>query len=78
MTPFPFDDGIPEEEVVSWEVFYLHRNRAGIPLGLRVEHLRSWLHVATRDKSPDPTHWGEVVVLIQATFHNGHLAEEFT
>ena len=78
LIPFPVDDGIPEGVVVAWGVCFHHRNRSGSPSGVRVEHLRSWLHTATRKKWPDPTHWENVVGLIQAAFLEGHLAEECT
>ena len=75
LTPFPVDDGIPEEVVVALAVFFHHWNRAGSPSGVRVVHLRSWLHAETKEKSPDPTHWEKVVELTQAAFYKGHLAE---
>ena len=74
LTPFTVDDGIPEEVVVAWVVCYLNWNRSRSPSGVRVEQLCSLLHSATRDKLPDPTHWGKVFGLIQGTFLEGHLA----
>ena len=78
LTPLPVDDGIPEEEVVVWVVCCLLRNRAVIPSGMRSEHLRSWMHSATRYNFPEPTQWEKVVGMIQAVFFEGHIADECT
>ena len=56
LKPLPVDDVIPEEEVVAWAVCYFQWNRDGSLSGVRVDQLRSWLHAATREKLPDPTH----------------------
>ena len=78
LTPFPVDGGIPEEVVVAWAVLFHHRNKAGILSGVRVEHLQSWLHAATKEKLLDPTHWEKVVRLIQDAFYKCDLTEECT
>ena len=51
----PVDYNIPEYEEVTWTVHRLHRNRSGVLLIMREDHLRYWLHAATWEKSPDTT-----------------------
>ena len=43
-----------------------------------VEHLRQWLHKATRDKAPDATNWKKVVNIVQSVFRNETLADKST
>ena len=53
--PLFVDDGILEDEYISWEVHRLFLNLLGSPSGIQVEHLRQWLIALTRDDSPDAT-----------------------
>ena len=76
--PFLVDDSIPEYEEIAWAVRRLRLNSSGGPSVIRVEHLRHWLHEATRDNTPDSTNWKKVVSIVQAEFRNGTLAEEST
>ena len=68
LTPFPVDNSIPKDEEVAWLVCCHHWNRSRGLSGMRVEHLWSCLQIATREEYPGPTHWWEVVGLIQAAF----------
>ena len=45
---------------------------------MRSEHLHQWMIAATRDDLPDATNWLKVVSIIQSSFQDGTLAEEFT
>ena len=76
-TPFPFslDDSVPEKEEISWAVCRLRLNRSGGLSGMRVEHLRQWLIIATQDNSPDATNCLKVVPIVQAEFQDGTLAK---
>ena len=73
--PLLVDDSIPENEEIAWAVRRLCLNRSVIPSGTQVEHLRQWLIAAMWDDSPDATNWMEVVVIVQAEFQDGTLAE---
>ena len=45
---------------------------------MRAEHLYQWLQEATREEDPETTHWQKVVVIVQAAFRNGTLANDST
>ena len=77
LAPFPVDNFILEEEEVDCSVLFLQQNRAGIPYGMRVEHLQSCLQSKTRKELSDPAQWGEVVVMIQSTLREVNLEDEF-
>ena len=44
---------------------------------MQVEHLCKWLGEATREVDTDATHWEKVMKILQTTFHNGTLAQEY-
>ena len=72
------DDGITEDEEISWEVRRLRLNRLGGPSEIQAEHLRQWLIAETRDDFSDATNCLKVVAIVQAEFRDGTLAEECT
>ena len=43
---------------------------------MRVEHPQVLLNVASREESPNRTHWQKVVALIYMAFQEGHIVEE--
>ena len=45
---------------------------------MRVKHLWSCLGEATREDSPDPVFWYNVIGMIQSAFCEGHLMEQCT
>ena len=75
---FSADDGILENEYITWAVRRLQLNRSGAPSGMRSEHLRQWLIAAMQDNLPDTTNWMKVFVILEAEFRDGTLAEECT
>ena len=70
------DDSIPQDEEIAWAVRRLQLSRSGGPSVIRVEHLRQWIIVATRDDLPDAKNWLKVVAIVQAAFQDGTLAKE--
>ena len=78
LQPFLVDDFIPEDEEIAWAVRRLCLNSSSVPSVIRAEHLRQWLHEATRDNALDSTNWQKFVYIVQEEFCNGTLAEEST
>ena len=78
MTPLPIEESFPKCKEIAWVVRSLCLNRWGGPSGMRAEHLYQWLQEATREEDPETTHWQKVVVIVQAAFRNGTLANDST
>ena len=77
VTPFPIEESILEEAEVVEAVNHLLFNCLVEPLGVRAENLHQWLQEATQEKDLDATNWEKVVVLVQAEFREGYLAEYY-
>ena len=76
--PLSVDDGIPEDEEITWLARSLCLNLLGGPSGMRAEHLRQWPIAATRNDLPEATSLLKVFATIQVVFHDGTMAEECT
>ena len=73
---FSLDDGIAEDEDITWAVHMLCLNRSGVPSGMQAEQLCWWLIAATWDDLPDVADWLQVFAIVQAVFRDGNLDEE--
>ena len=91
MTPSDVDDSVPKEDKIAEAVKKLRRNRLGMTLEIRAEHLKGWLVDSNRgklaeEKGEDKTEaeedggdlWGKLVELTQTAFWEGEMAEEAT
>ena len=76
--PFSVDDGIPEDEAITWAVRKIRLNRSCSPSVMQAEHLRQWLIAAMRDDAPDSTNWLKVVAIVHTAFCYRTMAEECT
>ena len=45
---------------------------------MRAEHLRQWLHEATREKEPDTTNWQKVVAIVKSELRDEDLSKDST
>ena len=63
VTPAELVERIPAEEELVQAVRSLKRGRSGSLLGMRVEDLKEWLKVASRETNP-VTHWWRLLVRI--------------
>ena len=49
--------------------------RAGVPSGMKAEHLKAWLQAATREKDTYIKTWDKVVSVIHVVFWEGNIPE---
>ena len=75
MQPVSITDGPPEVGEIVAAVRKIRLSRVGVPSGMKVEHLNSWLRDATREKEPDTETWDKVVSVIQVAFWEGYIPE---
>ena len=68
-------DGPPKGGEIAAAVQKLQLGMAGLPSGMKVEHLKSRLREATREKDPDTESWKKVVSVMQVAFWEGYILE---
>ena len=62
-------------EGIAATVRILRSGRAGGPSGMKAEHLKAWLRVATREKYTDTKTWYKVVSVIRVAFWERYIPE---
>ena len=75
--PVDVADKVSAEEEIDWDVRHINPNRAGVPSGIRADHLKSWIAEARAEENPDPSRWRIVVEIIQLASCTGELASDF-
>jgi hypothetical protein len=73
VAPFMVNDTCLIEEEIAVAVRHLTANKAPELLGMRTDHLKGWLAVATKEEMPDWTHCDVLVTLVGHMWQTGEL-----
>ena len=73
--PVSIKEGTPVVWKIAASIRKLHSGRAGGPSGMKLDHLKTWLRAATREKDPDTEMWDKVVSVIQVVFWEVYITE---
>ena len=76
--PFVIPDEPPLEVELAETVKRFKRGKAPGPSGIRTDHLKDWLTVATRENNPDRLRWDMLVRLVQHVFATGEIPTTMT
>ena len=69
-------DGSPDGEEIAYAIQKLQTVWVGLPLGMKGEHLKTWLRGATREKDPATEKWYKLASITKIAFRNEHILEE--
>ena len=69
--PVNMVDEVLSEEYIEWGLRRVCPNRAGVPSGMRVKHLKIWLATVQVEEKSGRSRWWIVEEIIQLVFVTG-------
>ena len=76
--PVSIADRLPEGEEIAAVLRKIRTAQAGVPSGMKAEHLKTWRREATIEKYMDTEKWYNLVNIMQVAFWDGCILEAIT